>query len=229
MTPADTIASRLQAIGATLPPDGSVRLVAVSKFHPAAQILQAYEAGQRAFGESRAQELAAKAPELPSDIEWHFIGHLQTNKVRPVVARAAMIQSIDSERLLRAVDAEAVRQGRRIGVLLEAHVAAEESKTGLAPAEIEELLRRPGLAASLPGVELRGIMGMATLTDDVERVRADFRALRALFDSLRAGPMAGCPRFDTLSMGMSDDYLTAVAEGSTMVRIGTDIFGPRQY
>ncbi len=222
-----SIASRLEAIRATLPQDGSVTLVAVSKFHPAEAVMEAYAAGQRDFGESRAQELAAKASTLPADIRWHFIGHLQTNKVRAVVGCASMIQSVDSLRLLQAVNAEATRAGCTIDILLEVHVAAEETKTGFSADELLSVLTDE-LIASLPSVRFRGVMGMASLTDEIGRIRADFDALHAVYKTLRAGVMATNPHFDTLSMGMSDDYLTAVECGSTMVRIGTDIFGERQ-
>lgn len=223
-----SIASRLDEIRSTLPTDGSVTLVAVSKFHPAEAIAGAYAAGQRDFGESRAQELVVKAPALPADIRWHFIGHLQTNKVRQVVAHASMIQSVDSLRLLQAINAESVRIGRTVDILLEAHVAAEQTKTGFSPDELMSLLT-DDLIASLPGVCFRGIMGMASLTDDIERIRSDFEALRDIFLKLRCGVMETHPEFNVLSMGMSDDYLTAIESGSTMVRIGTDIFGPREY
>lgn len=206
-------------------PEG-VELLAVSKFHPAEAVMEAYGAGQRAFGESRAQELQAKAPALPQDISWHFIGHLQTNKVRQVVAHAAVIQSIDSLRLLRAVDAEARRAGRTVDVLLQVHVAREETKFGFLPEELEEAAAE---AAEMEGVRLTGVMGMASNTDDMERVRDDFRAIRGCFDRLAAGVMAGRPEFATVSMGMSHDRSLAVECGSTMVRIGTDIFGERVY
>lgn len=222
------ISENLSRINSTLPSDGSVTLVAVSKFHPAAAVAEAYAAGQRHFGESRAAELTSKAAELPDDIVWHFIGHLQTNKVRPVVRVASMIHSVDSERLLRAVDAEAVKQRRRVRVLLQAHVALEETKFGFLPDELESLVT-PELLESLCGVEIAGVMGMASNTDDTSRIEADFASLRKIFDSLAAGPFAGDSRFNTLSMGMSHDYLSAIAHGSTMVRIGTDIFGQREY
>lgn len=216
------IASRLLEIKSALPQ--GVELTAVSKFHPAEAVMAAYEAGQRIFGESRAQELQEKAAILPADIEWHFIGHLQTNKVKQVVAVAAMIQSVDSLRLLRAVSDAAVKAGRRIDVLLQVHVAREETKTGFLPEEMEAAAAE---ALMLPGVRLRGVMGMASNTDDADRVRADFKAIRACFDGLRDGVAAGEPQFDTVSMGMSHDRGLAIEEGSTMVRIGTDIFGER--
>lgn len=208
-------------------PEG-VELVAVSKFHPAEALMQAYDAGQRVFGESRALELEAKAAQLPGDIEWHFIGHLQTNKVRKVVAHASLIHSIDSERLLRAVDSEAVKAGRRVAVLLQLHVAEEETKFGFTPEELAAFVTRE-LVGSLEGVEIRGVMGMASNVDDEERIREDFRAIRSAFDSLKGTVFAGQPSFDIVSMGMSHDWPIAVEEGSNMIRVGTSIFGEREY
>lgn len=194
--------------------------MAVSKFQPLESLREAYDAGQRRFGESRADELAAKAAAMPADVEWHFIGHLQTNKVRKVVARAAMIESIDSERLLRAVSAESVRAGRTVRVLLQVHVAAEETKTGFAPEEIDAAAR---LALTLPGIEVVGVMGMATNTTDTGRVRADFEAIAECGARVRQ-LISGATE---LSMGMSGDWPQAVAAGATLVRIGSAIFGER--
>ncbi len=219
---ASDIASRIQEIKSALPQ--GVELTAVSKFHPSEAVMEAYAAGQRVFGESRAQELQEKAAVLPTDIGWHFIGHLQTNKVKQVVAVADMIQSIDSLRLLKAVSDAAVKAGRRVDVLLQVHVAREETKTGFLPDEMEQAARE---ALTMPGVRLRGVMGMASNTDDEARVRADFKAIRGCFDALRLGAAAGQPHFDTVSMGMSHDRALAIEEGSTMVRIGSDIFGER--
>lgn len=220
MTP--DIAARLMEIKSALPQ--GVELTAVSKFHPASSIMEAYGAGQRVFGESRAQELQEKAAMLPDDIEWHFIGHLQTNKVRQVVAVADMIQSVDSMRLLKAVNDAAVKAGRRVDILLQVHVAREETKTGFLPEEMEQAALE---ALAMPGVRLRGVMGMASNTDDEERVRADFKAIRGCFDAIRLGAAAGQTSFDTVSMGMSHDRDIAIEQGSTMVRIGSDIFGER--
>lgn len=221
-----TIAERLTAIKSTLPE--GVELLAVSKFHPASAVMEAYQAGQRLFGESRALEMRDKAAALPADICWHFIGHLQSNKVKPVVAVADVIESVDSERILRLIDAEAVKQGRRVDVLLQAHVAMEETKTGFSPEELLALVDED-FVRSLAGVTIAGVMGMASNTDDPARVGHDFARLKAIFDTLKSGPLADEPRFRVLSMGMSHDYNQAVANGSTLVRIGTDIFGDRQY
>lgn len=208
-------------------PEG-VELVAVSKFHPAEALMEAYNVGQRIFGESRALELESKSRELPADIGWHFIGHLQTNKVKKVVACASLIHSIDSERLLRAIDDEAHRAGRRIGVLLQLHVAKEETKFGFTPEELLNFVT-PELLASLKSVDIRGVMGMASNVDDSERIRNDFREIRVTFDRLRNGVLAEYPGFDTVSMGMSHDWPIAVEEGSNMIRVGTSIFGEREY
>lgn len=221
-----TVSQRLLELRKSIPE--GVELVAVSKFHPSEAIMDAYGAGQRVFGESRALELEAKAGELPADIDWHFIGHLQTNKVRKVVAHASLIHSIDSERLLRAVDDEAVKAGRKPGVLLQLHVAKEETKFGFTPEELLDFVT-PELLASLKAVEIRGVMGMASNVDDEERIRSDFREIRTAFDSLRAGVFASSPSFSIVSMGMSHDWPIAVEEGGNMIRVGTSIFGEREY
>lgn len=219
----EPIGTRLEKIRATLPQ--GVSLVAVSKFHPAEAVLEAYAAGQRLFGESRAQELTAKAATLPADIRWHFIGHLQTNKVKPVVAAASLIESIDSERLLMAVDREAERQGKRTDVLLQVHVAREETKFGFSPEELLDLIRRR-VFENLKAVHICGLMAMASNTDDTDRVRDDFMKVAALRNEvMRIAP--DLRRFDILSMGMSHDYMTAIECGSNMVRVGTAIFGER--
>ena len=220
-----TVSQRLLELRKSIPE--GVELVAVSKFHPSEAIMDAYGAGQRVFGESRALELEAKAGELPADIDWHFIGHLQTNKVRKVVAHASLIHSIDSERLLRAVDDEAAKAGREPGVLLQLHVAKEETKFGFTPEELLDFVT-PELLASLKAVEIRGVMGMASNVDDEDRIRSDFREIRTAFDSLRAGVFASSPSFSIGSMGMSHDWPIAVEEGGNMIRVGTSIFGVRE-
>lgn len=220
------IAANIRVLGSALP-EGVV-LVAVSKFHPVEALREAYDAGQRIFGESRANEMASKAVALPDDIEWHFIGHLQTNKVRTVVPHASLIHSIDSPRLLDAVDAEAVREGRRIKVLMQLHVAKEETKFGFTPDELTEYLT-PERVEALRATDIVGVMGMASNVDDEERIRRDFRDIRATFDTLKAGVFAGKLEFSIISMGMSHDWPIAVEEGANMVRIGTTIFGEREY
>lgn len=233
----DYIFQRLQRVLTELPQ--GVALVAVSKFHPLEAVMDAYAAGQRLFGESRVQELKAKVEELAQmqgalaeaarkDLRWHFIGHLQTNKVRQLVGlRPAMIESIDSERLLQAVDAEALRQGVVQRVLLQVHVAAEETKTGLSPEEFEDYFKNRRFE-QLQATHLCGVMGMASNTDDMSRVSEDFARIAGLFR--RATEL--CPDlrgFDTLSMGMSHDFPLAVEQGANMVRVGTAIFGERTY
>ena len=222
-----TVAQRLEEVKSTLP-DTGVELVAVSKFHPAATIRQAYDAGHRCFGESRAQELQQKYDQLPHDIEWHFIGHLQTNKVKYIIPYVAMIQSVDSIRILDEIERQAARIDRVVDCLLEVHVAQEDTKYGFTLQECADFLAQTALD-TYTHIRFRGIMGMASNTDDEVQVRAEFAQLKQLFDNLRAGVMANTPCFDTLSMGMSLDYRIAVEEGSTMVRIGTTIFGEREY
>ena len=221
-----SVADNLRAIRATLPED--VTLVAVSKFHPAEALKEAYDAGQRNFGESRVQELSAKVPVLPSDIRWHFIGHLQTNKVRQLLRlRPALIESVDSERVLAAIDNEAAAQGIVQNVLLQLHVAREETKTGFSPAELLDYFRNRRFE-TLKATHLCGVMGMASNTDDETRIRADFHAIAATHSEI----ITMCPDlrgFNIVSMGMSHDYPLAVTEGANMVRVGTAIFGDRQY
>ena len=218
-----SIESQLSAVRRSLPE--GVTLVAVSKTHPAAAIREAYDAGQRIFGESRPQELREKYEALPRDIEWHMIGHLQTNKVKYIAPFVALIHSVDSARLAEAIQKEAAKCGRVIDILLEIHVAREETKSGWAFDELEAWIATSPFAA-LPDVRVRGVMGIATNTDDETVVRRDFEELRRCFERLK--PHFG-PAFDTLSMGMSHDYPLAVACGATMVRVGTLIFGERDY
>ena len=205
-------------------PEG-VKLLAVSKFHPVEAIVEAYEAGQRAFGESRPQELKQKYEVLPHDIEWHMIGHLQTNKVKYIAPFVHLIESLDSERLAEEIERQAAKCNRVIDCLLEIHVTNEDSKSGWDYAELLEFVRRGGFKA-LPHIRLRGVMGMATFTDDEAVVRADFERLAACKAEL--AEYFG-EEFDTLSMGMSDDYRLAIEYGSTEVRIGSTIFGERVY
>ena len=218
-----SVKSQLERVRATLPE--GVTLVAVSKTHPIEAIVEAYEAGQRVFGESRPQELRAKYEALPHDIEWHMIGHLQTNKIKYIAPFVAMIHSVDSERLAEAIQVQAAKCNRTIDVLLEIHVAEEESKSGWAIEELRAAVAS-GLFERLPNVRVRGVMGIATNTDDTERIVSDFVQLRIYKEELAAH---FGEQFDTLSMGMSDDYPTAIAAGSTMVRIGSTIFGERDY
>ena len=219
-----TIGSRINDIKASLP--AGVTLVAVSKFHPVEALEEAYAGGQRVFGESRANELVAKAGALPSDIEWHFIGHLQTNKVRTIMPHVTLIHSIDSERLLKLVDAEAKRINRTVDALLQVHVAREETKFGFSPEELNELAAS-GVIESLTNMRIRGVMGMASNVDDEERIKDDFRRIAESFADLKR--LSTLDSLDTISMGMSHDYRLAIDAGSNMVRIGTTIFGEREY
>ena len=200
--------------------------MAVSKFHPAQDIIEAYSAGQRRFGENRPQEFAAKVPVLPADIEWHFIGHLQTNKLKFVLPYASMVESIDSLRLLEAVEKWGSEHGKVIDVLLELHLGAEETKGGFTEEEISDILC-PARRASFQHVRFRGLMGMATNTDDVSVVEADFARIEAF--KKRLDSVFVLPDFTELSIGMSHDWPLAVRHGATIVRIGTAIFGPRVY
>ena len=217
------ISTKIKELHASLPQ--GVTLVAVSKFHPVEALKEAYEAGQRIFGESRVQELIVKHEALPKDIEWQMIGHLQTNKVRQIVPFVSLIQSVDSVRLAECINREAERIGRVVDILLEIHVAQEESKTGWKYPELVTFLQGEGFK-SLKNIRVRGVMGMATNTDDEAVIRADFEQLAKHYNELK--PLFG-EAFDTLSMGMSDDYELAIECGSTMVRIGSSIFGERVY
>ena len=218
-----SVASKISEIRAALP--SGVTLVAVSKFHSAEAILEAYGAGQRIFGESRVQELKLKAQSLPKDIEWHMIGHLQTNKVRAIAPFVSLVHSVDSQRLIECINSEAARCNRVIDCLLELHVSSDESKSGWEIDALRDYLAT-GAFRELRNIRFRGIMGMATYTDDVNIIRADFEALAAAKRELE--PLFD-DDFNILSMGMSDDYPIAVECGSTMVRVGSRIFGERNY
>ncbi len=220
------IAEHIASIRQQLP--GNVTLVAVSKFHPLEELEEAYDAGQTAFGENRAQELEEKAKQMPRDVKWHFIGHLQTNKVRGIMPHVAMIQSIDSVKLLQLVGKEAMRIGRTVDVLLQLHVAQEETKSGFTPQELIEAADN-GLLNGVDGVRICGMMTMATNIDDAAQVAKEFALTRHTFEQLRDGAFAGQEQFAHLSMGMSHDWRIAVGHGATIVRIGTSIFGPRRY
>lgn len=223
----NSIASAIIGLKKELP--SNVKLVAVSKFHPAEAVMAAYSAGQRVFGESRPQELAAKAAVLPDDISWHFIGHLQTNKLKMVLPVAAMVESVDSLHLLEAIDRWGGENGKVIQVLLEMHIASEETKQGFSAGEIEDILSR---ASGFHNVSIRGLMGMATFTDDEAVIRNDFAKLVALRDRIldERGKYPGLPGdFGILSFGMTHDYRIAVKMGADIVRIGTLIFGERNY
>ncbi len=202
------------------------RLVAVSKTHPPEQILELYNRGQRIFGENKVQELVPKYEALPKDIEWHLIGHLQTNKVKYVAPFVTCIESVDSLKLLQEIDKQAKRYGRTIDCLLQFHIAEEETKFGLNIEEAAELLQSPAFQ-QLENIRITGVMGMATFTDDPVQVRREFRSLKAVFDKLKSTYFPQIAYYKEISMGMSGDYPIAIEEGSTLVRIGTLLFGER--
>ena len=208
-------------------PDG-VQLVAISKYHPKEFIEAAYAKGQRLFGESHEQELRQKHTELPKDIRWHFIGHLQTNKVKYIAPYVSMIEAVDSLKLLKEIDKQAARHERVIDVLLELHIAREETKYGLTPDELRALLQE-GSWRSLQNVRICGLMMMASNTDDEQLIASEFHRAKELFDEIKQQYFADDDNFSCRSWGMSDDFMTACREGSNMVRIGTRIFGPRIY
>ena len=263
------IADALNQLRAALP--SGVQLVAVSKFHPVERLMEAYNAGQRIFGENRPQELASKVPQMPADVQWHFIGHLQTNKLKMVLPYASLVQSVDSMHLLEAINAWGAANNKVIDILLELHLGAEETKQGFSEEEIlgifasgggvpSETFATPGdkgegpagwpllrsndepdsgrdegakprrvsegTPSELANIRVRGLMGMATNTEDERIIESDFARIETLFNKIKA---FGLPYFDTLSIGMSGDWPIAVKHGATMVRIGTDIFGPREY
>ena len=253
------VSDNLKALYEKLP--SAVKLVAVSKFHPVSRLMEAYGAGQRIFGENRPQELAQKVPQMPSDVEWHFIGHLQTNKLKLVLPYVSLVQSVDSVHLLEAIDKWGSDNGKTVDILLELHLGAEETKHGFSEEEILMLLNSgstpsenlrslrdlrpshkwappsnvPRVAQFSEGVlppqniRIRGLMGMATNTEDEGVIEADFARIEALFKQIREAYPAIRETFTELSIGMSGDWPIAVRHGATMVRIGTDIFGEREY
>ena len=217
----DNIASNYQKTINDLPQN--VQLVAVSKTHPIEHIQHVYNLGQRIFGENKVQELAEKYPQLPKDIQWHLIGHLQTNKVKYIAEFIDTIQSVDSEKLLEEIDRQAAKFQRKIKVLLQVKIAEEETKFGLEIHEAKEIFQ-DDLNGKYPNIEITGLMGMATFTDDKNQVTKEFTLLKQIFDKLSL-----LKKLDTLSMGMSGDYKEAIACGANSVRIGSAIFGSRQY
>lgn len=219
------IKRNIERISATLP--AGVTLIAVSKYHPIEAIEQAYDIGQRHFGESKAQDLRVKQQMLPKDICWHFIGHLQSNKIKYIAPYIHLIHSIDSLRLLQEVDRQGSKAGRVIHCLLQIHIAQEETKFGFTPDECLEMLHS-GEWRTLSHIKIRGLMCMGSNTDDQEQIREEFRTVKRLFDEIRTKYFTDDNNFDTLSAGMSDDYQIAIEEGSTHVRIGSDIFGAPQ-
>ena len=221
-----SIADNLKQVLTELPQ--GVRLVAVSKFHPNEAIEETYQAGQRIFGESKVQEMTAKYESLPKDIEWHFIGHLQTNKIKYMIPYVAMIHGIDTYKLLEEVNKQAAKADRIVNCLLQIHVAQEETKFGFSPEECKEMLAI-GAWKELSHIRLCGLMGMASNTDNTEQIDCEFRLLDRLFQEIKTTWFADSTNFRELSMGMSHDYHQAIAAGSTMVRVGSKIFGERNY
>lgn len=213
----------LDALRAALP--SGVELVAVSKFHPVSRLMEAYDAGQRIFAESRPQELAVKVPQMPSDVKWHFIGHLQTNKLKMVLPYVDLVQSVDSLHLLEAINAWGKANGKVVNVLLELHLGAEDTKQGFTEDQIRDIVIPEGVPFGMTGVRIKGLMGMATNTEDMAVVERDFERIERLFLQLQAVNSS----ITELSIGMSGDWPVAVRHHATMVRIGTDIFGPREY
>lgn len=220
------IKDNLQRLLSELPQ--GVRLVAVSKYHPEEAILEAYEAGQRIFGESKAQEMTRKHESLPKDIQWHFIGHLQTNKIKYIIPYVAMIHSVDSYKLLTEIDCHAAKARRVVPVLLQIHIAREETKFGFDADECREMLKE-GAWKQLKNVSICGLMGMATNTDSHEQIDREFCSLHSFFNELKKDYFVFRPQFGELSMGMSDDYPLAIRQGSTLIRVGSKIFGERNY
>ena len=221
-----SIASAIQDIKSSLP--AHVQLVAVSKFNPIEALQEAYDAGQRLFGESQAQEMVPKAQQLPDDIKWHFIGHLQTNKVKYIAPYVACIESVDSLKLLVEINKQALKNNRIIPCLLQFHVAQEETKSGLTKEECEDILSSEEFT-NLRNIRIDGVMGMASNTDDEARIRADFAEITRLFVYFKLHYFAASEHFKHISMGMTHDYPIAIKEGATLVRVGSGIFGERMY
>jgi PLP dependent protein len=220
------IKNNLNNLRQTLPAD--CRLIAVSKTQPVEAIEEAYAAGQRVFGENKAQEMVPKYEILPKDIEWHMIGHLQSNKVKYIAPFVHLIHSVDSFKLLEEINKQGVRCERKINCLLQVHIATEETKFGFSAIELKDLIQSGKLSA-LGSVQIAGLMGMASFTDDKELIRKEFQQLHSIFESLKTSPLPGNVQMKELSMGMSGDYPIAIEEGSTMIRVGTAIFGQRNY
>jgi pyridoxal phosphate enzyme (YggS family) len=204
----------------------NVTLIAVSKTQPNSKILEAYDGGQRIFGENKVQELVAKFEALPKDIEWHLIGHLQSNKVKYIAPFVHLIHSIDSFKLLQEVDKQASKIDRQVNCLLQVHIAQEETKFGFSENEIVDLLQSNAFE-QLKNIQIQGLMGMATFTDNVDQVRSEFKTLKTLFEKLKSMKLPAQFNLKDLSMGMSGDYKIAIEEGSTMIRVGTALFGER--
>lgn len=220
------IANEITKIKSSLP--ATIRLIAVSKTKPVEDLQQAYDAGQRVFGENKALEMRDKHEVLPNDIQWHFIGHLQTNKIKYIISYVSLIHSIDSCNLLNEVNIAATKKDRVVDCLLQFHIADEDTKYGLSFDEAQELLNSPEYKA-MNNIRIVGVMGMATFTDNQDQIRQEFRNLKSIFDRLKEQYFADNDSFKEISMGMSDDYPIAIEEGSTLIRVGSAIFGKRNY
>ena len=221
-----SVNTNLSALLKEVPPP--CKLIAVSKTHSPEKIMEAHDAGHRIFGENKVQELVPKYEALPKDIEWHLIGHLQTNKVKYVVPFVSLIHAVDSLKLIEEINKQGSKIKRVVPCLLQIHIATEETKFGFSENEVEEMIRAP-MWGNFPYITITGLMGMATFTDNMAQVRLEFRKLRDFFEKLKASNLPSQFQLSELSMGMSSDYKIAVEEGSTMVRIGTAIFGQRNY
>ncbi|GAB1415218.1 YggS family pyridoxal phosphate-dependent enzyme [Paludibacter sp.] len=221
-----SVSNNLVTIRTNIP--SNVKLVCVTKFHSDDTIMEAYNVGERIFGESRVQELIEKHERLPSDIHWHFIGHLQTNKVKYIAPFVELIHGVDSIKLLNEIDKQALKNNKIINCLLQVHIADEETKFGFSPDEIMNLFQTNNLD-NYPNIKICGLMGMATFTEDIQQVKEEFKSLKSLFEKIKLDFLADDVDFKEISMGMSDDYKIAIEEGSTMVRIGSSIFGLREY
>jgi PLP dependent protein len=221
-----SVRENLRSINSKLP--GHCKLIAVTKTHPTQTIKEAYEAGHRLFGENKVQELVPKYESLPKDIEWHLIGHLQSNKVKYVVPFVSLIHSVDSQKLLEEINKQSLKAGRVVDCLLQVHIAKEETKFGLSESEVLDLLMSSDFQ-QLRNVRIKGLMGMATLTENKETIRNEFKGLKAIFERIKKSQHLPNISMVELSMGMSGDYEIAVEEGSTLVRIGSAIFGHREY
>lgn len=221
-----SVDSNLKIVKSSLP--SNVKLVAISKTHPAEVVMEAYNAGQRIFGENKVQEMVAKYEAMPKDIEWHLIGHLQSNKVKYIAPFVSLIHSVDSLKLLDVINKEAEKEGRTIDCLLQIYIATEETKFGLSFEELEEVLKSPEYQ-KMKNIRVVGLMGMASFTENTEKVKSEFRYLTNTFKHIKDLYFIDIPDFKEISMGMSGDYEIAIEEGSTMVRIGSSIFGHRDY
>jgi len=221
-----SIAENLAKLKGQIPEQ--VKIVAVSKTKPVEDLMEAYNAGQRIFGENKVQELIAKHPELPDDIQWHMIGHLQTNKVKYIAPYVSLIESVDSLKLLKEINKQALKNDRTIECTLQFHIASEDSKFGLYIDEAEEIINSIEFQG-FNNIRITGVMGMGTFTDDEDILRKEFSTLKGIFDQLKATYFSNDKSFKEISMGMTGDYLIAIEEGSTMVRVGTGIFGARYY